>query len=575
MTKIRLRALYYHIYQHIFIILLTVMITIGLLRVTATYGSFWQTWDEPAHIAAGMELVDKNSFTYEPFHPPLARVMGAIGPYLSGIRSFEKESMWAEGHAILNAHNNYEKNLTLARLGMLPFFVLASVVVALWAKEYGGVRGTATALFAVALFSTLPPILAHSGVMALDMACAATVSAALFALYRWFIQPTIKQGALLGFAVGLAVLARLSGIGFLLFSGTFMGILFLAQYRSEIFYRSFWRREIHKRGLSALFALLLCGLTIWGGYRFSTASLMSTTSRPHLTIDRVAGQKGWLHDIAYFIVEDIPVPAPEFRNGIGEFFARNKLGHLAYLWGDIRRQGWWYFFPVIVCLKTPLSFLFLSGVGGYVAFKQTLFTKDTFRLLAPIAAIAGILAVGMLGHVNNGVRQILSIYPLLAIIAGHGAATLISNKVFSRMLGMTIVTVLLSWQLVASFSAHPDYLAYFNELAGPHPEQIVVDSDLDWGQDLKRLSETLKRRNIKKIALQYNGSIGIDLDRLGLPPRTALKAYQKTTGWIAISLFNLQLGTTEAPYDQFYWLKQYQPMEKVGKSIWLYYIPEA
>jgi hypothetical protein len=177
MIKINLCSLH----QHALAILLTVMVVIGLLRITSTYDSFWQTWDEPAHIAAGMELVDKKQFTYEPFHPPLARIMSAIGPYLSGIRSSGHASIWDEGHAILNANNAYGRNLTLSRLGMLPFFIAASCIVALWAKLYGGVIGAATALFAVALFSTLPPILAHSGFSALDMACAATVNAALFA----------------------------------------------------------------------------------------------------------------------------------------------------------------------------------------------------------------------------------------------------------------------------------------------------------------------------------------------------------------------------------------------------------
>jgi hypothetical protein len=561
--------------KHALAILLAVMITIGLLRIISTYHSFWQTWDEPAHIAAGMELVDKRQFTYEPFHPPLARIMSAIGPYVNGIRSSGNASIWDEGRTILNTHNTYEWNLTLARLGMLPFFLLACAIVTWWASLYGEVLGPATALFAVALFSSLPPILAHSGFAALDMACAATVGAACFALYHWLNQPKIWQGILLGLTVGLAILAKLSAIGFLLFAGTLMGILWMAQSVPKLLHAQEWFTGFRQRVVTACIALLICGLTIWAGYRFSTDSLMPQASRPHIKIDSVVGQQGWFHDAAYFFVEEIPIPAPEFRRGIGDFLARNKLGHLAYLLGDIRRQGWWYFFPVVFLLKTPIPFLLLSGIGIVFAFKNSQCGQNRFRLLAPIAAAVGILGIGMLGHVNNGLRQVLSLYPLLAIVAGYGAAKLISGKSVYRILGMTVITILMSWQLITSFNAHPDYLAYFNALAGKHPENIVVDSDLDWGQDLKRLSATLKKRNIRELALQYNGSVGIDMNQFNLPPHSVLKPYQKTTGWIAISIFNLQLGTTQAPYDQFTWLKQYQPVEKVGKSIWLYYIPES
>jgi hypothetical protein len=276
---------------------------------------------------------------------------------------------------------------------------------------------------------------------------------------------------------------------------------------------------------------------------------MQKSSRPHLKIDRIAGQQGWLHDAAYFAVEEIPIPAPEFRRGLSDFLARNKLGHLAYLLGEIRRQGWWYFFPVVLLFKTPIPFLLLSSVGIFFAFKNAYSRQDKFHFLAPIAAAVGILGLGMLGHVNNGLRQVLSLYPLLSIVAGYGAAKLISGKSLYRGVGLGAISILLSWHLISSFSAHPNYLAYFNELAGNHPENIVVDSDLDWGQDLKQLSKVLKERNIKEITLQYNGSAGINLDQFHLPARSELKPYQKTTGWIAISLFNLQLGTAEAPYN--------------------------
>ena len=92
-----------------------------------------------------------------------------------------------------------------------------------------------------------------------------------------------------------------------------------------------------------------------------------------------------------------------------------------------------------------------------------------------------------------------------------------------------------------------------------------ADSDLDWGQDLKRLTITLKNRGIKELALKYNNNDEMNLAQFNLPHWRELIPYQKTTGWIAISVYHLKYGSEKAPNEQYSWLE--------GKSIRLYYIP--
>lgn len=554
--------------QHYHIVIFALLIIVGLLRITSTYNVFWQTWDEPAHIAAGMEWLDRRQYTYELFHPPLARVMGALGPYLDGIRAIGKANMWGEGNAILHTNGAYEYNLTLARLGMLPFFIIASLVVALWANMYGGAY---TALLSVVLFTTLPAILGHSGVAALDMPCAALVTAALFALYLWLYRPTLLLSHLLGITVGLAILAKFSSLGFLISSGGLVGVIYGYRFFRKLSVNEGYLR-VERWIAASVIAVLVCFLVIWGGYRFSFSHLLEPKDRPHEEIDWVISTKSQLHDTAYSIVENILIPAPEFREGITKVFERDKKGQTAYLFGKIRTHGWWYFYPLVLLLKTPLPFVFLAITGSLFCFRYVIAQQGDPRLLTPTVAAIGVLVVGMLSSVNNGTRQILAIYPLLSVVAGYGAAKLLQLHQV-RYIGPGLLTVLLLWQFISSFAVHPDYIAYFNELAGKHPEEIVVDSDLDWGQDLKRLATTLKKRGVKEYAISYNGSSNLDL--FNLPPRQELVPYQRKDGWIAISLLRLQLGIGEPPYDQYSWLKEYQPVEKVGKSIWLYYIPEA
>jgi len=126
---------------------------------------------------------------------------------------------------------------------------------------------------------------------------------------------------------------------------------------------------------------------------------------------------------------------------------------------------------------------------------------------------------------------------------------------------------LLLWQVATLAYAYPDYLAYFNALAGRHPERILVDSDLDWGgQDLRRLERVLAARHVTELSIGYRGTADLSLEHL--PPYQLLKPHQPTHGWVAITMLTLQ--ENPAGYD---WLRQYQPVQRVGQSFELYDIP--
>jgi hypothetical protein len=131
--------------------------------------------------------------------------------------------------------------------------------------------------------------------------------------------------------------------------------------------------------------------------------------------------------------------------------------------------------------------------------------------------------------------------------------------------GTVALAAVLGWQFGTLWFAWPDYLAWFNETVS-HPERVLVDSDLDWGQDLRRLEHEAAALNIQHLSLAYRGTA--DLTREPLPPFVILPPHQPTTGWVAVS----QLARTRNLTD-YAWLDPYRPVERVGKSIDLYYIP--
>ena len=128
-----------------------------------------------------------------------------------------------------------------------------------------------------------------------------------------------------------------------------------------------------------------------------------------------------------------------------------------------------------------------------------------------------------------------------------------------------MLLAVLAWQLSPLWRAWPDYLPYFNEWVA-HPERVLVDSDLDWGQDLHRLEVRAAQLHIGHLSLAYRGTA--DLRREPLPPVHILAPHERATGWIAVS----QLARTRNLSD-YGWLDDYEPVERVGKTIDLYYLP--
>ena len=185
---------------------------IGCARIVATYRVFNQTTDEPAHLVTGMEWLEHGTYTLEPLHPPLARVAVAVCLYLSGLRLSGAQNLWIEGNQLLLAQGRYLHNLSLARLGVLPFFLLATFVVWYWARSR---YGDGPALVATFLFTTSPVVLAHAGLATTDMAVTATFTAALLAYINFLERPTYVRAAIFGAATALAVLSKFSALVFL------------------------------------------------------------------------------------------------------------------------------------------------------------------------------------------------------------------------------------------------------------------------------------------------------------------------------------------------------------------------
>jgi len=336
------------------------------------------------------------------------------------------------------------------------------------------------------------------------MALTACLIAAFWSLLRWAESPGYLNALAMGLAAAAAALSKFTALGYF----PVAVLLALAAYLAAT--RPSWQTVsslARARALSFGFAVLAGALTLWAAYRFSFGAVP---------------------------VWNVRLPAPEFFDGIRAAIEHQDAGHPAYLFGETSEKGWWYFFPVALAVKTPLAFL-LFLLGGVFACSR----QWTVHHGAVFAFCLGILLPAMAGNVNIGVRHILPVYAGFAVGAALGLARMAKLAGTPAKAGMT-AGLLVLWMAVSGAAAHPDYLGYFNAFGGSEPERILVDSDLDWGQNMKQAAKVLRARGATHVATNIPASITL-VHINGMPRCTEANPWRPEPGW------NL-IGMTEAKH---------------------------
>jgi dolichyl-phosphate-mannose-protein mannosyltransferase len=538
------------------------------LLAAGSWRVYSNTWDEPEHLAAGVELLDRGRYEYDTEHPPLGRVLLALGPWLAGAHSFgtPPPEGTQEGIDILYSGGHYWRYLTLARLGTLPFLALLLFATWLWARRL--FDSPLTALLAVLLLASVPAVLGHAALASLDVAAAATILLALYALQRWLVTARLRDALIFGLAAGIAVATKFSSVPFI-----GLALLGLAPAHAGVAGGSAgtdgarWRLRFGGLALAALATLVPLYLVY--GPRAPNAAGVAV--RFNWALSYLLQRPGLDHQLGVLLAHLwLPRELKDLVNGVVAVKAHNDSGHLSYLLGQVRLTGWWYFYLVALAVKTPIPLL-AAGPPGLVWLAASGWRRHDSWAVAPAAVVVAILAFACgFSRINIGIRHVLVLYPFLALGGAYLALRAWQSITAMRnaragLAAAAALLALLLWQLSALWRAYPDYLPYFNE-AVAHPERVLVDSDLDWGQDLYRLELRAAQLHIPSLSLAYRGTA--DLAREPLPRYQSLPPHHPVSGWVAVS----QLARTRDPAD-YDWLEAYAPLERVGKSIDLYYIP--
>ena len=549
------------------IVLLAAMATVQVLSIRLEA----QTWDEGIEISSGYSYLKTGDYRMAPEHPPLARVLAALPLLHLNLDVPVQHPSWEARDSVEFGREFIFKNrapvdqiLFLARLPMILITVVFGLILALWTRR---VFGATAAVGALLLFAFDPNVIANGRYVKNDV-LVAMMSLVTLAVWGEFLRSGKRRWAVAtGLAFGAAMATKFSA-------------LFLLPVLLICWFVARWQRReplAPARCALALAAVVVIGavpvLLVYApeSHMLIPATRAYRTAHPEVRrlgnamSVRTVRATAFMQLCTQLGLQDHPLLV-----GFTHFLDHTSAGHDAYLWGKRSRDGWWYYFPVAFAVKTPVATLAAIALAAMLGLWR-LFSGSLRRirmewslLIAPVIIYVPLSAFN---RVDIGLRHLLPIYPFLFILTAAVLA-----RVDWR--GKVPVTAALGAMLVIeSASIYPNYLAFFNfAVGGPSAgPRYLVDSNIDWGQDLLKLRDDWIARGRPKLCMLYFGSALPEY--YGLPvnevPRTRQIDERESADCLAaVSVTPLEDVYLE-PGDMA-WLREREPIAKIGYSIYLY-----
>jgi hypothetical protein len=493
-------------------------------------------FDEVAHLTAGYSYWLTGDYRLHPENGLLPQKWAALPLLYAGERfppldqlAWHRSNVWALGYQFFYlVGNDVESTLALGRSMIVVLGVALGMIVYGWSQKLFGPRG---ALLSLTLYVFNPALLAYGALVTSDLSLALFLFLSVLAV--WTLAHRIDLFNLLAAAASVtaALLSKVSSLAIIPIAlvvmvlrtrfGPAVAISMGAQRLAD----KSWAR-LAATALSLAATAIVVSALLWSIYGLRYSAFASDPAPgthfyedwTDLRSDRsVTGASvRWLRDHRIL---------PEaYLYGVA-FISKVSPERPAFLNGAVRRGGWWTFFLYAFAVKTPLplfGLLVLAALAASIRTDRRAPTDptlpsfyDTIPLWLLVSVYGG-LAIG--SGLSFGHRYILPIYPALFVLAGAA-----SSWLTRRRAAVGALVLLLSALYVGdSVRSWPNYLAYFNSLAGGSSQgwRHLVDSSLDWGQDLPELKSWLDRNaGSDPVYLSYFGTgrpdhYGIRAERL-------------------------------------------------------------
>ncbi len=490
--------------------------------------------DEPIHILSGYLEVFGRTAIVNIEHPPLMKALAGLG--LASLRLPRPparipmgERFTPFGHAFLFENQvSPDAIVAAARAPFLGVFAALLLLVFFAARTR---YGDGAALFALSLVAMDPNLIAHAGVVHTDLGAALAFLATVLAWDRAWRDPSAGRLAAAGLILGLALTTKFSCI-------YLIPILLL---QALIGSRAAQRPgRAAGRALACWGGIVLVAVAVVLGVYALVTSRMDRGEERQIIHEMVAGRgaPGLSRAIEGFV--DVSPPLAHYLGGLAAVARQNAVGGgVNFLFGKSSPEGFPGYFFVAFLAKSSIAFLMLTALllAGLVVGGKSARAAAALFLLP-----AGVLFLASVGTTYNiGIRHLLPVYPLIAL-AGAGLFRRVADATgpIARpaLLALCALVFVSAGELIR---IHPHELSYFNPFAGG-PEKgraILSDSNVDWGLDLVRLSDELKRRGVTDPTIAYFGGDDV-LYRTGVNDFAAEPVVRGRL--VAISAFLLALG---------------------------------
>lgn len=499
-------------YEKVFVAILLLIFAASAISSMSQKGL---TTDELAHIPAGYSYISAHDFRMNTEHPALMKSLAGIAliplqPDFPEHSSWDNVEQWVWGAQFMYySQNDADSILFYARIPIILVGLLLAFYVWRWSKElYGSKAG----LLALTLFAFSPNLLAHTRLVTTDLGIAAFSFITVYYFNKALDRPSTKAWVKAGAFLGLSLAAKFTGV--------------------------------------YLFVILPI-LALWK----TTKEQQNDIKKYIQSLIKPAGiVLGTALGVLLLCYQIIGIPA--YFVGLTQVILHSKIGHHAFLMGTHSQFGWWYYFFVTFAIKTPIALFLLLLARPFI--KEKPFNKQTAMFLIP-AAIFFISFI--FNKINIGHRHILPIYPFLYV----WISPLANMKEQWKKL-LLVLTIL--FYIASSVMIYPHYLSYFNEFVGPeNGHHYLIDSNIDWGQDLPSLKLYMDENNITNITMAYFGLDSRDYRQIEWQE---LKC-RPQEGLIAVSV-NRLVGLKQKDADCTKWLREFEPIDTIGYSIKIFNI---
>lgn len=570
--------------------------------------------DEVPHIGAGYSYLVKQDMRLNPEHPPLAKDLAAIPLLFLNLKQsvFETKQwltdingQWEFGRfLIFNAGNDADQIKHFAKIPMLIFFIFSAILIFQWTRKLYGNTG---ALMATVLFSFSPTVLAHTRFVTTDVPALFGIIFATYFFIRYLKVPTGKNLIIAGVAFGIALITKFSTfllIPFLGLTALIFGFIKIEGSYGERFIVAI------KHGFMSVFVFFIGLLIIvWPVYYLHVYNYPPERQKSDTEqLLNSYGNRYFADPVVWAADKPIIRALDQYFLGLLMVTQRATGGNTTYFLGEVSMHGWHKYFPIVYFIKEPLAWwglVIIALLAIITKIKSLTFkvssiiewARKHFEELAMLLWIIIYWTISVKGNLNIGGRHLLPVYPFTIILVS-GQLTKVINYVKNHfpvespqtwlaVFWPGLIGILLSWYVYENLNVYPYYLTYFNQVAGGPTRgyRYVVDSNLDWGQDLLRLKNWLNQNSISKIEFDYFGWADpsyylkekyIWINSTKYQDANDFINRNNSDGWIAVSSTFLQgsQGTPEKPNSFNYerWLKAYEPITVIGNSIFVYRI---